>query len=58
MRRLGGNEFKKFDLVQVNQARVEKDLVILLDDVDLFAISDKVGNILGQGVAELRQQKQ
>ena len=58
------NEFKRFDLIQVKAARVKKDLLIL-DDVDLFEVTDKAGNpfqitrhILGQGVAELRQLRQ
>ena len=58
------NEFKRFDLIQVKAARMKKDLLIL-DDVDLFEVSDKAGNpfqitrhILGQGVAELRQLRQ
>ena len=58
------NEFKRFDLIQVKAARVKKDLMIL-DDVDLFEVTDKAGNpfqitrhILGQGVAELRQLRQ
>ena len=49
------NEFKRFDLIQVKAARVKKDLLIL-DDVDLFEVTDKAGNpfqitrhILGQG---------
>ena len=43
---------------------MKKDLLIL-DDVDLFEVTDKTGNqfqitrhILGQGVAELRQLRQ
>ena len=37
------NEFKRFDLIQVKAARVKKDLLIL-DDVDLFEVTDKAHN--------------
>ena len=39
------NESKMFDLIQVKAARVKKDLLIL-DDVDLFEVTDKAGNLL------------